>query len=106
MAVVRNASSDFPQDINKVHSKDSDQTREGIMPASWREPERQLQAPTHHAFPSHPLAKCGSMTSLKEVESQNNQLKRENFDLKLRLYMLEEKKGLRMPAAAAAPGWC
>ena len=38
------------------------------------------------------LKKSQSVTSLKEVENQNSQLRSENFHLKLRIYMLEKER--------------
>lgn len=44
------------------------------------------------------LIKSTSVTSLKEFEDKLNELKRENFNLKLRLYYLEkDKNGITKP---------
>jgi hypothetical protein len=53
-----------------------------------------LPPPTASGILTRGLSKSQSVTSLKEVESQNSQLRSENFDLKIRLYLLEKQKGL------------
>ena len=105
MANLTNANGDFTQIFRQNNHRDtareSDDEEDTFSLPSFSNSVRQQLDAVNQQVSNQPLRKCGSLTSLKEVESQNMELRRENFDLKLRLYMWErQKKG------ALQPGMC
>ena len=70
-------------------------TKTRTLPQSLRQDEDKVgPLPSSSSTRGCSLSKSQSVTSLKEVESQNNELRSENFHLKLRLYLLEKEKGM------------
>ena len=83
-------------DLGQQPSKDLRPRHDFAVPAP-------LPPPTSSGILTRGLSKSQSVTSLKEVESQNSHLRSENFDLKLRLYLLEKQKGL-IPSTSHSHG--
>lgn len=98
MANLTNGNGDFTRIFQQNYRRDDtgrdsddDEDDSFSLPSFSNSVRQQLDAVNQHVS-NQPLRKCGSLTSLKEVESQNTELRRENFDLKLRLYMREKQQ--------------
>lgn len=101
MANLTNGNGDFTQLClqNYQTARDTDEEDEESysLPSFSNSVRQQLDAVKQHVS-NQPLVKSGSLTSLKEIESQNLELRRENFDLKVRLYIREKgKNGTTQP---------